>query len=403
MSLDSEYLSANIVQEFKEDWAFLSASGLERAERDPWGYALHADIEPPSDPEKPLTDADRGTQIHSYLERILRGMPRGEALKLCHPDVFETCALIDITKLPAGTPEVVWVYNVYTETVRKLPNTGHRNYGKLEPGDIPGSTDLDAPPNARRPVRLIVDWKTGYESVPQAAGCAQLEFHTVAASVFYGEDEIDQAICRFDEEGRPYWDIHRMDFLAIANAKLRLRRIYDGVAEKRALRRSGVLPGLQDVQEGTQCRYCPARGACPRFAQEAAALARMGPQWLAGVASQLQTDADAAEWWSRIKIAEDVIDKVKLELRKRAEQKPFRVGTKVVAIKDVIRRRVDGEKAKEVIERLLGPEIAALCCETSASITGIQKACGEHADKVFDLLESEGAFKRSTVRELKAR
>jgi len=398
-------------------WAFLSASGLQRAEVCAWAYAIDQAAEPEVvttlDAEgEPVTDdtadesvdAARGTAIHAYLERVMGGTPRAAALALVPLDVAETCEGIRLDALPKGRPEVAYVLDVATGQAREIQRTEHRSYGALGPSEIPGTADLVVPATNNRGTPMVVDWKTGFEPVTPAADNLQLAFHALCVRALTGASEVAVAICRIAPDGRHAVDAHVLDAIELDTALERLRAVVAAIHAARTARVDGARPA---VRESQHCKWCPAKPSCPSYAAEAATLARLDDGWTDSVRAQLANPADAAYWWQRIEKADHVLKEIRKLLRARVAQGaiPLPGGYEVREV-PTARRRIDGKRALAVLRERFGNDVAEAAAEVKVSQKSLREACGDLSEEVMAALEADGAvtrFETTQIRRAKAR
>lgn len=399
--------------------AFLSASGLQRAERCPFAYAMDqgGDFGPrvlvvdedgnavdDEEESEESRDAHRGTAIHAFLERVMGGMPRAAALALAPLEVSETCEGINLDALPKGRPEVAYALDVTTGAARELPRTQHRGYGTLGPSEIPGTADLIVPPAHGRGTWLVVDYKTGYDIQTPAADNLQLAFHALCVRALHGVDEVGVAICHIDDLGRHRVDAHVLDRIELDAALERLRGAHAAVEAARAELAAGRAPV---VHEGLFCKWCPAKPSCPAYAIETATLAKLEDGWLDGVKRQLANPADASYWWQRIDKAKHVLKEIDKLLRERVQQGPIPLpGGYEVRVLSATRPRFDGRRALAVLRDQFGPEVAEGATTITVTKKSVREACGEDAEAVFAVLAEHGAlstYEQRQVRRVKAR
>lgn len=385
-----------------------SASGLERLEKCPASGAILIAAAVPvatvDDDDEESTDATRGTSGHAFLENIQRGMPRAAALALCVPDVLDACEGIRLASLPKGRPEVAYVLDVQTWTVRELPRTTHRGYGALSDDEIPGTADLIVPAENNNGLVMVVDWKFGFEQVTPAAQNLQIQFHAVIQEIVTGATEVAGAIYRFDEEGRCLPDVHVFDAFELADARERLSRIHAAVQSARASVASGEAPKAVD---GSHCKWCPAKPSCPIYAAEAATLARIGDGWDESIRSQLADNDGASYWWAKIERAEHVLKAVKSALRDRATHTPIVLPDgHTVRLVPGTRRTIDGKRALRVISDQFGAEFAKAASDVKVTQKSLREACGELTEDVMAALAADGAIRdipTTSLRKVKSR
>lgn len=236
--------------------AKLTGSALDRALHCGAAFALPA-------VSRDSADASRGRQVHAYLEQLVTGTPRDEALAAVPDDVRELCAGVDTSQVGAGEAEVSYAYNVRTGRARRTDTPG-RSY---EDGadEIPGTMDRVHRDETGRPV--VTDWKNTAYSVDLEAARAQVEFYALCAARECGHPSAGCAIAVITDDGAIAWYRWHLDEDDLAIVAQRVRRAWDRVQAARSERaeyeRTTGLPWVPDVSRGPWCRYCPAQIYCP--------------------------------------------------------------------------------------------------------------------------------------------
>lgn len=236
--------------------AKLTGSALDRALHCGAAFAL------PS-VSRDSSDASRGRKVHEFLEHIVTGMPRDEALAAVADDVRDLCASIDVTEVCAGEAEVSYAYNVRTGRARRT-NTPGRSYDNVDE-EIPGTMDRVHVDETGRPV--VTDWKNTAYSVDVEAARIQTEFYALCAARHLEHTSAGCALGIITDDGAIAWYRWHLDEDDLANVALRTRRAWDKVQRARAERveyeRATQLAWVPDVSRGPWCRYCPAQVYCP--------------------------------------------------------------------------------------------------------------------------------------------
>lgn len=236
--------------------AKLTGSALDRALHCGAAFALPA-------VSRDSSDATRGRKVHAYLEALVTGTPRDEALATVPDDVRELCASIDASQVCAGEAEVSYAYNVRTGRARRTDTPG-RSY---EDGadEIPGTMDRVHRDESGRPV--VTDWKNTAYSVDLEAARMQVEFYALCAARECGHPSAGCAIAVVTDDSAIAWYRWHLDEDDLANVAARVRTAWDKVQRARAERteyeRTTQLPWVPDVSRGPWCRYCPAQVYCP--------------------------------------------------------------------------------------------------------------------------------------------
>lgn len=236
--------------------AKLTGSALDRALHCGAAFALPA-------VSRDSSDATRGRKVHAYLELLVKGTPRDEALATVPDDVRALCEGIDASQVCAGEAEVSYAYNPKTGRARRTDTPG-RSYGD-EPDEIPGTMDRVHRDESGRPV--VTDWKNTAYSVDLEAARMQVEFYALCAARECGHPSAGCAIAVVTDDGAIAWYRWHLDEDDLANVAARVRRAHDKVQAARAAKaeheRATGLPWVPDVSRGPWCRYCPAQVYCP--------------------------------------------------------------------------------------------------------------------------------------------
>lgn len=227
--------------------ASLTASALPRALACPASCALPA-VSSTSD------DAQRGTQVHAFLQAIADGTPSDQALAEVVESVRPLCERIDTRHVPrGGESEVAMAWDVESRTARRLVVDGHRAYD-VRPTEIAGTADLVLW-HGERPV--VIDWKTTAWDFDARAAVPQLEHYALCVAELAWSDEVECAVGAITDDGAVEWSRWQLDGAALDRARERARRVWERVQAARAHQ------GEHDVVLGPHCRYCPSWRACP--------------------------------------------------------------------------------------------------------------------------------------------
>jgi hypothetical protein len=239
-------------------------------------------------------DARRGTAIHAYLQALADGTPREDALAATPEDVRAWCEKIAPGVVPTGgETEVALVYDCASDTASRRTVAGHRQYGELAPGQVPGTADLVL--WDERPLRVI-DWKTTAYDLDAQAAKPQLEFLALAAARVAGMDSAVAEVRVLREDGACFiaasWALGWEDLDRVASE---VERDLGRVGREQLERARLGAAYTPDVVRGSWCTYCPAWDHCPA---QTAAVRRFRAADLAPPADALgeaYLDACAAE------------------------------------------------------------------------------------------------------------
>ena len=289
--------------------ASLTASAMPRALACPASCALPA-VSSTSD------DAQRGTQVHSYLQAIADGTPREDALATVAESVRALCERIDTRHVPrSGETEVAMAWDVETGRARRLDVDGHRQYAPT-PSEIPGTADLVLWAG-ERPV--VIDWKTTAFDFDLKSATAQLEHYALCVAEIAWADEVECAVGVIADDGAVEWSRWRLDAAALDRARDRARRVWERVQAARAHQ------GEHDVTLGTHCRYCPSWRACPAHVRAVRQLA-------AGAPPSIDADSIGAAY-ALARAAEQSAEAVREGIKRFvAENGPVKAGNQLVSL-----------------------------------------------------------------------
>ena len=151
--------------------------------------------------------------------------------------------------------EVAYVYNIATDTARFAGVGIGRNYGQLDPFEVPGTIDAEGRGNGQ----LVVVDRKGFERQEPAEQHRQVRFLALAAARYQPAERITVAI-------RPElgaMDVAEVDpVFDLRHEALRVRQL----VLHSATVRSGARDGTREPQftVGRHCRWCPAFDDCPK-------------------------------------------------------------------------------------------------------------------------------------------
>lgn len=208
--------------------------------------------------EETTEDATRGDVLHDFIWSIGEGATREEALaKLPADDPhLQACEEFDTKAIPSGGHfEIAMAWNFRTRNGRALGYKLDRDYSAAD-RSVEFVMSLDYAAETRPRHGVVVDWKSGWRTIPARASW-QLRAGAVACADTWGWETVDVAHLDIRDSERPRWDVHPMDAIELASARVRLQEY----AERRAITPDGTQP--ERLVEGDHCRYCPGRKACP--------------------------------------------------------------------------------------------------------------------------------------------
>ena len=202
--------------------------------------------------------------------------------------------------------EIRIAWNVDTGAARFLPKTGeHREYGQLEPYEVPGTLDaygIDADHLE------VPDWKSGYKSVEAPATNLQLHFYGGALASALGRDSARVTVVKPSEDVVYVAEPADLDVFSFTLTRAAVRDMVDRI------------PG-SNPNAGPWCSYCPMRGACPATIEnveqviDAAAIVRKRE-----VSLNIQDNDHAAWLLSAVDGVADFLKSVKSKVREYADK-----------------------------------------------------------------------------------
>ena len=234
-----------------------SASGLDRA------VACTASVVLPQvSTSSPA--AERGTAMHTYLEKVARGDDPIVAVESAPEQYREWLRLIDVTKLFEDRSqnldiEQAFALDVATSKVRFITKLSDRDYGPVSDTEFVGTLDLSYRAASGRLV--VRDYKSGM-NLGDPSSKMQLRFFALCYHLLLGKTEVDVEFVYVDEDGtitteRAETPLGVLEFQETLGA---LRELSGAVATSRSAYALGTFP---TVKPGDHCRYCGAYQHCP--------------------------------------------------------------------------------------------------------------------------------------------
>lgn len=313
--------------------------------------------------------AKRGKAVHDFLLMASK-VGREAALELVELKHRDTCAAIDLDAMPhanssAWAFEVAFALNLEAATARELwRGHGGRNYGDLQPGEIPGTADVIGYSEVGGLKSItVLDVKTGHgEPDP-----LQLAFYAVAAGITYGAEEATVGWIRLTD-GTPRYSSRVVNLVQL------LAELRDIVLTAEEQELEYQVTGVARPVEGDHCCYCPAYAQCPAKATLLGELVReaTSPQEL-----PVLTPETAPQAWLRQKAAEKMLERTDKWLREYARAHPFTLPDgKTVGAVETSEETIIAKKA----EAVLPPEIYADAAETETTLTkaALERAAKKH-------------------------
>lgn len=339
----------------------LSGSSLQRAKACPASEAL---------PHRNTISADiaRGTAVHAYLANVPT-MGKDDALCAVPEEYRELCAVIDLDRLPASkpgafAPEIAFVWNVATSTVRVIGQSLGRNYGDLAASDIPCTLD-NVGIAADGETAIVTDYKGGWSDAAPAFENLQLRFGALCFCRANGLKKAHVSIIRIKEDGSSWFDAAELTEWDLQVTEGQVAAIMDNVTDAQLSAAQGV---QVSPTMGDHCRYCPAYASCPAVGSLAVAVG-------SGEFGLELTKDNAAAAWHRVKAMEKIIKEVKAAVREFAAIEPIDLGNgKTLGEVEGSRESLSGGVVYRVVRELYGEDAADVACEIKTSKAAIDRA-----------------------------
>lgn len=274
---------------------------------------------------------------------------------------------------PGSRAELALCYDVALGVGRVIGEDIGRAYGEQGAFEVFGSADVVGMQDDAVVVR---DWKTGYGAVEPAATNPQLAFGALAACRALGKQRAIVGIV-FTKTG--ICDEAELDLLDLAAFANTLAGLHPRIAELKAARKRGeAVP----TREGSWCRYCAAKHACP---SKNALLVQLSGRGLTVVGDSVMTPEKAADAVRQFQHVEQLVKDAKARLTAYVDENgPIDLGNGK-AYGRYIRQgdeRLDGAVAAKAIAEVVGEsarEFTAVALErktSKAALTRAAKAIG---------------------------
>jgi len=341
----------------------LTASKLELATSCPAAFGL-----PWRDDRTKYSDAGKANHA-AFESRILAGdIP--EALTATFPNVTQWFA------------EVKLAWNVATHVGTIIGHGGDRDYSMADVLSIPGTCDVYGVDGDRV---IVCDWKLRYFT--KAEENLQLRWYAMALASALGKSFATIAI--FPEVGQA--SIAELDYFHFDEFATRIEAITLAVNKP-----------SDDYNVGPQCRHCPGYLACPTTKRELGLVASGATDVEVAMCLPLDTDEGAAATYDLLVKLETLAKRVRAAVIARSVERPIPLngglglvyGPRPVAGA----RRIDGDKAYELIRSTYNQEIADAAVTRDATQVSIKAAFAAakiapepEMKKLMKMLEAEGA------------
>ena len=298
--------------------------------------------------------ADRGNALHEFARVCTVNPAAREAALADVPEEWRVTAKGMNLELALDGLEVIgceraYALNVKTRTTRFIGTNIGRDYGALEPYEIPFTIDVEAR-TMGSPVEL--DYKSGQYIGPvkdhwQRRVCA------TGLMFFYDAPTAISRVAYIWENGSIHPDGHEFSMIDAEDFCDVLVRAVDAVAAAKAEFAAGRMPTVYPSDDA--CKYCPAMTSCPYMTNFARSMLstlkaiETGPDLIALTGEQL------GAVWEQLKIAEKIVELQLTALKKIAVESPIPVGELyVVRPKTMSKTSFDAAAARGLITTLLG-------------------------------------------------
>lgn len=346
----------------------ISASSLERVMACPSSAVLpsvHSTSE----------HAERGTAIHAFIQAVVSGTPKTDALRGVPEEWAHTCANLDFATLLGGLrevrAEVAYAVDFADLRARELGQDIGRSYERfgLGPSEIPGTLDVEGTDG----LPVVIDVKAGWEPVTTCCDNQQVGFAALARHLLTGAPEVKGRIAYVREDGRVENDPHTFTMFDFEDFMLRGRAVLASVE------RLKVEAAAYDVSEGPHCRYCPAVPYCPAHTR----LARAMVDDLTAIDGQLAalTPEQAGIAWMKAKQIEKLLDRVVGGLRTYADREPLPLPNgKVLRPVKIMRRYIDGKRALTLLHEMGATQDEIESCNRQAETVQLRQTKGPRGE-----------------------
>lgn len=356
-----------------------TASSLERAYECPTSCAIAVRVRSHG------VHADRGNELHGYVEAVLAGHASKDAALAAVPSEWrQTAADLDWDALLDGYDrktlgcEVAYAIDVTTGNVRELGRSLARAYPATAATELTGTVDLIGTlARCRRP--CVTDLKTG---MPTTA-CEdnwQMRFAAYAVHAATGAPEVVARLAYLAEDGGVRLDEHTFDAFDLTTFPADLLGLLSRLDKAAA----DVEAGRIVVSDGEHCKYCPAFASCPakvgivrQLVPEIAAM-HDGAESLAHLTPQQVGVA-----WARFKELAPMVKKIDAALKEYVRAHPGEVvlpDGRIIAEYEKGRTSINGERAMALAREYGATQEEQQSCMRRAEWTEL-RACKPKVEK----------------------
>jgi len=335
-----------------------------------------------------------GTILHAYLEAVARD-GRDRALDAVPDEHRDAAAALTLDGLPLDSAgwvaELAVAWDWTTDTARELGRGVGRAYETVLHTEIPGTADVVG---LASDAVVVLDYKTGYGSLPPAGASGQLRTLALALCRLYGRDRAIVGYLRPGRDGVPAWcDRAELDALDIDGHGIAVKRHVADLFEaaEHGDGPDGDSPGrFVPTVLGRHCRYCPALRVCPgQVGLLRGALSGDAVDSLVALRGGPIFVPDAAAAFERIGQIRKALTLVEEAIFAVARQTPIPLSDgRVLGEVVTTRESVEGPVARAVLHELHGAETADRACDYTASKASITRALRPIAQATGETLAS---------------
>jgi hypothetical protein len=261
-------------------------------------------------------DAARGTSLHRFTTRVLRGDTVAAALAEVPEEAWRaTARRVDFRSIAGHLDpkslrcEIGYAANVETGGVRCLGEVEARNYPAHDNTEIVGTEDLEG----RTPLTGQIetaDLKFGHAGATAAEHNPQIAFFARSLAMIHEAPRVGGSVLHVDEHGHVHVDRHVFEWIDLDAFGYELADTVTAVERAEETLAAGDTP---DVRPGPWCRYCGAAPACPAHT----ALARAMLSELEAVDARVlsMTREEGGQALLKAERAQAILDRVKSGLK----------------------------------------------------------------------------------------
>lgn len=357
--------------------------------------------------------ATEGTVFHQFLDKVVelqRPLPteqdpdhrrsleeaREVALAEAPQELRAGLARMRLDTLaldPASiATEIAFAYDVRTGGARELGRRLERRYAEAAAGagkplteyEYCGAIDRAALVGDRG--AYLGDYKRFGWNLKPANESWQLRAGALCLARTWKRDWVDVEHIVLGEDGEPYGGVHRLETFDLDLFEAELSTLHLRMEEDRARFLDADVP---EATLSDRCKYCPGAVYCPArfaFAHQLATGEHAEVQKIVAAERPvaLITDENAPRLWVMKTVAEKVLEDLDRALRDHAFLNPFTLPDgKVVGPVPANKREVkDGQRAREVLEQLIGADAAKLAVKVEVPMGQLRDAARAAAEKL---------------------